>query len=75
MITTEDIERFRQMQEDQPKKTVVIETMQLFEIEIPADIDAQTFVNSQVCRDECSELIKHGIVDLTIDRIEDYSTS
>ena len=69
MITQEDIDRFRQMQEDQPKKTVVIETVQFFEIEIPADIDAQTFVDSQVCRDECADLIKNGTTDLTIERI------
>ena len=69
MITAEDIERFRQMEEDAPKKLVVIETQQFFEIEIPADIDPEEFVNSDECRQICAGKILDQTTDLIVERV------
>ena len=69
MITAEDIERFRQMEETTPKKLVVVETQQYFEIEIPADMDADEFVQSAECRTICAEKISSGLTDLMVDRV------
>lgn len=57
MITSEDIERFRQMEADSPKKLLVIDTQQFFEIEIPADLDPDDFLNSDECRQICADRI------------------
>jgi len=69
MITGEDIERFRQMEEDAPKKLLVIDTQQFFEIEIPADIDPEEFLDSDECRQICADRILDQTTDLNIDRV------
>ena len=69
MITAEDIERFRQMEEDSPKKLLVIDVMQFFEIEIPADINEADFIESEKCRKICADKILDQTIDLSIDRI------
>lgn len=69
MITQEDIERFRQMEEDAPKQLLFIDTQQLFEIEIPADMNAEEFLNSDECREICADRIKDQTTDLNLDRV------
>lgn len=70
MITGEDIDRC--IEEKQGKKLVVIDTMQFFEFEIPADMDPEEFINSAECRAECAALILNQTTDLTIDRVYDH---
>jgi hypothetical protein len=67
MITGEDIERCKD--EKQGRKLVVVDTMQFFEFEIPADMDPEEFVNSAECRAECAALILNQTTDLQIDRV------
>lgn len=69
MITGEDIQRLEEEQNNQPKKLVVIDTMQFFEIEIPEDVDAEEFLNSDECRQECADRILNQTTDLKLDRI------
>lgn len=69
MITQEDIDRFHQMKEDAPKKLIVIDTQQYFEIEIPDDIDPEEFINTNECRKICAERILDQTTDLNVDRI------
>ena len=64
VITIEDMNRFREMEEDTPKKLLVIDTMQFFEIEIPEDMDAEEFVNSEECRKICADKILDQTTDL-----------
>lgn len=67
MITGEDIDRC--IEEKQDKKLVVVDTMQFFEFEIPADQDPEEFINSTECRAECAALILNQTTDLTLDRV------
>lgn len=69
MITAEDIQRFKEMEEDTPKKLVVIDTGQFFEIEVPADIDTEEFLDSEECRKICADKILDQTTDLIIDRV------
>lgn len=70
MITGEDIRRMEEEAENQPKKLLIIDTMQFFEIEIPADVDAEHFVNSDLCRQVCADKITSGMTDLKLERVE-----
>ncbi|ANJ20757.1 hypothetical protein HYO99_gp23 [Roseobacter phage RD-1410W1-01] len=69
MLTGEDIDRMREEAASQPTKLVVIDTQQFFEIEIPADVDPEFFVNSETCRKECAERILNQTTDLNVDRV------
>jgi len=69
MITGEDIERCEEEQDKVSKQLVVIDNMQFFELEIPADQDPYEFLNSQECREECAARILNHTTDLTIDRV------
>ncbi|WHM52923.1 hypothetical protein [Sulfitobacter phage vB_SupP_AX] len=69
MITGDDIRRMEEEAAQQPTQLVVIDTMQFFEIEIPADVDAEDFVNSEECRKECAARILNQTTDLDIDRV------
>lgn len=69
MITSEDIERFRQMEKDAPKKLVVIEIQQFFKIEIPADVDPKEFVDTDECRQICADKILDQTVDLVVESV------
>ncbi len=71
MITQEDINRFEQMQEATPKKLVVIDTMQYFEIEIPTEIHSQEFVESKECRKICADKILSQMTDLNLHQVLD----
>ena len=69
MLTQEDIDRFREMEESSPKQLLVIDTQQFFEIEIPADMNAEEFLNSDECREICADRIKDQTTDLNLDRV------
>lgn len=69
MITGDDIRRLEDEEKNQKSKIVVIETMQFFEIEIAADVDAEAFVNSELCRKECAERILNQTTDLKVERV------
>lgn len=69
MITGDDIRRLEEEAAEVGTKLVVIDTQQFFEIEIPADVDPETFVNSEECRQECAARILNQTTDLTIDRV------
>lgn len=69
MITGEDIRRLEDEEKNQKTKLVVIDTMQFFEIEIAADVDAEAFVDSELCRQYCAQRILNQTIDLKIDRV------
>jgi len=69
MLTGEDIQRCMDEHNDTPKQLVVIDTMQFFEIEIPADVDPEDFLDSDACRKECADRIINQTTDLNIDRV------
>ncbi|UAT28856.1 hypothetical protein PP753_gp17 [Dinoroseobacter phage vB_DshP-R7L] len=69
MITGDDIRRLEEEEAKKKKKLVIIDTMQFFEIEIPEDVDADAFVNSDLCRQVCADKILGGTTDLSIDRV------
>ncbi|AWY09369.1 hypothetical protein vBRpoPV13_12 [Ruegeria phage vB_RpoP-V13] len=72
MITGEDIERCKEEAANAAgTKLMVIDTMQFFEIEIPADMDEDEFLNSDECRKECADRILNQTTDLQIDRVID----
>ena len=71
MITQEDIDRFEAMQEATPKQLLIIDTMQFFEIEIPADQDPENFIDSDICRQICADKILGGMTDLKLERTEE----
>jgi hypothetical protein len=53
---------------DLKTKLLIIDTMQFFEIEVPADTDPETFINSEECRKECADRILNQTTDLCLDR-------
>lgn len=69
MITGDDIKRLEDEAKEVKSKLVVIDTMQFFEIEIAADLDAEEFINSELCRQECAERILNQTTDLKLDRV------
>lgn len=69
MITGDDIRRLEEEAAAVKTQLVVIDTQQFFEIEIPADVDPETFLDSEECRQECAARILNQTTDLTIDRV------
>ncbi|ANJ20670.1 hypothetical protein RDp07_gp10 [Roseobacter phage RD-1410Ws-07] len=69
MITGEDIERLEEEASQVKTQLVVIDTQQFFELEIPADMDPEEFINSEFCRFECAARIINQTTDLNIDRV------
>lgn len=69
MLTGEDIRRLEDEAAKVAKKLVVIDTMQFFEIEIPEDVDPETLLDSDECRQECADRILNQTTDLKLDRI------
>jgi hypothetical protein len=67
-LTGEDIRRLEEEQAKISKKLVVVDTMQFFEIEIPADLDAEFYVDSEACRKICADKILSQMTDLKLDR-------
>lgn len=70
MLTGEDIRRLEEEEAAKPKKLLIIDTMQFFEIEIPVDLDAEHYVDSDECREICAEKILSQMTDLKLERIE-----
>lgn len=71
MLTGEDIQRLEDEANKQPKKLLIIDTQQFFEIEIPEDVDAEWFLNSDECRQKCADRILNQTTDLKLDQILD----
>lgn len=69
MLTGDDIRRLEEEHNAVPQKLVVIETMQYFEIEIPADMDTDQFIASEDCRKQCADKILSQTTDLTLERV------
>jgi len=69
MITGDDIRRLEEEAAAVKTQLIVIDTGQFFEIEIPADMDPETFVDSEECREECAARILNQTTDLIIDRV------
>jgi len=69
MITGDDIRRLEEEAAAVNTQLIVIDTGQFFEIEIPADMDPETFVDSEECREECAARILNQTTDLIIDRV------
>ena len=69
MLTGEDIQRCFDEHDNTPKQLVVIETMQFFEIEIPADIDPEDFIQTAECREICAEKITSQMTDLEVQAV------
>lgn len=66
MLTVDQIEEW---EEKKGKILVVVETMQFFEIEIDADQDPETFIDSEECRKECADHILNQTTDLMLERV------
>lgn len=69
MITGDDIRRLREESQEE-KRTLVVDTLQFFEIEIPADKDPEEYVNSTECKLECAKQILDGDIELDLDHIK-----
>ncbi|CBW47005.1 hypothetical protein [Roseovarius sp. 217 phage 1] len=69
MITGDDIRRLEEEAANKPKKLLIIDTMQFFEIEIPEDVDPESFLDSDLCRQVCADKILSGMTDLEINRV------
>lgn len=50
-------------------KLIVIDTQTFFELEIPADMDPEEFLNSEECRHRCVDNIMDFTTDIEIDRV------
>lgn len=66
MLTREEIEEW-----ESKTKLLVVDTIQFFEIEIPADMDEKEYLNSEECRKQCADRILNQTTDLQIDRVID----
>ena len=69
VITVEDMDRFKEMQDETPKQLVVIDTIQFFEIEIPADMNPNEFVDTDECRKLCADKILSQTTDLRFENV------
>ena len=69
MITQEDIDRLEEEAAQVPRQTIIIDTMQFFEIEIPADQDPQKFIDSDICRQICADKVLRGVTDLKLETV------
>lgn len=55
-------------------KTLVIETLQFFEIDVPDDTDAESYLDTLECREICADKILSGVTELKLERVENHDS-
>ena len=56
---------------EEPEKIMVIDILNHFKIEIPADVDAHQYLRSEECRKVCADKIMSGEIKLAMERVRD----